>query len=96
MSVAVESNSQEIKSRWPVAPPRPTALAWTVEHRRRFSAGSEPQKLVVSNSDNGKVLQSFAISSGVDRRVRAVDPAGFFSTREGMVHVFHEDSPANS
>jgi DNA-binding beta-propeller fold protein YncE len=93
--VAVDSRSLKIKSRWPVAPAGgPTALAMDVEHHRLFSAGREPQKLVAIDSDNGKVLQSFAISGGVD--AAAYDPETgliFASTREGMVHIFHEDSP---
>ena len=50
--------------------------------------------LVVLDSDGGKVLQSFPISAGVD--AAAFEPGTgllFVSTREGMVHVFHEDSP---
>ncbi len=93
--VAVDSSSLKIKSRWPVAPAGgPTALAMDVEHHRLFSAGREPQKLAVIDSDSGKVLQSFAISGGVD--AAAYDPETgliFASTREGVVHVFHEDSP---
>jgi hypothetical protein len=50
--------------------------------------------LVVLDSDTGKVLQSFPISGGVD--AAAYEPETglvFASTRDGMVHVFHEDSP---
>jgi DNA-binding beta-propeller fold protein YncE len=93
--VAVDSDSLKIKSRWSVAPAgRPTALAIDVQHHRLFSAGRDAQILVVLDSDNGKVLQSFPISGGVD--AAAYDPETsliFASTREGMVHVFHEDSP---
>ena len=93
--VAVDSSALKIKSRWPVAPAGgPTALAMDVAHHRLFSAGREPQMLVVLDSDNGKVLQSFAISGGVD--AAAYEPETgliFASTREGMVHVFHQDSP---
>jgi DNA-binding beta-propeller fold protein YncE len=93
--VALDSSSLKIKSRWPVAPAGgPTALAMDIEHHRLFSAGREPQKLVVIDSDSGKVLQSFAISGGVD--AAAYEPETgliFASTREGMVHIFHEDSP---
>ncbi len=93
--VAVDSSSLKIKSRWPVAPAGgPTALAMDVEHHRLFSAGRDPQKLVVIDSDSGKVLQAFPISGGVD--AAAYEPETgliFASTREGMVHVFHEDSP---
>jgi DNA-binding beta-propeller fold protein YncE len=64
--VAVDAKSLKIKSRWPVAPAGgPTALAMDIEHHRLFSAGREPQKLVVIDSDSGKVLQSCAICSGV-------------------------------
>jgi DNA-binding beta-propeller fold protein YncE len=93
--VAIDSQSLKIKSRWPLAPAgAPTALAMDVQHHRLFSAGRDPQMLVVLDSDNGKVLQSFPISAGVD--AAAFEPETgllFVSTREGMVHVFHEDSP---
>jgi DNA-binding beta-propeller fold protein YncE len=93
--VAIDSNSLKIKSRWSLTPAgAPTALAMDVQHHRLFSAGRNPQKLVVLDSDSGKVLQSFPISAGVD--AAAFEPETgliFVSTREGMVHVFHEDSP---
>jgi DNA-binding beta-propeller fold protein YncE len=93
--VAVDSTTLKIKSRWPLAPAgAPTALAMDIQHHRLFSAGRGPQKLVVLDSDSGKVLQSFPISGGVD--AAAFEPETgliFASTREGMVHVFHEDSP---
>jgi len=93
--VAIDSNTLKIKSRWPLAPAgTPTALAMDVQHHRLFSAGRNPQMLVVLDSDTGKVLQSFPISAGVD--AAAFEPETgliFVSTREGMVHIFHEDSP---
>jgi DNA-binding beta-propeller fold protein YncE len=93
--VAIDSRTLKIKSRWPLAPAgAPTALAMDVQHHRLFSAGRNPQMLVVLDSESGKVLQSFPISAGVD--AAAYEPATglvFVSTREGMVHVFHEDSP---
>jgi DNA-binding beta-propeller fold protein YncE len=93
--VAVDSTSMKIKSRWPLAPAgAPTALAMDVPHHRLFSAGRNPQMMVVLDSDTGKAIQSFPITSGVD--AAAFDPDSaliFVSTREGMVHVFHEDSP---
>lgn len=93
--VAIDSRSLKIKSRWPLAPAgAPTALAMDVQHHRLFSAGRDPQMLVVLDSESGKVLQSFPISAGVD--AAAFEPETgllFVSTREGMVHVFHEDSP---
>jgi DNA-binding beta-propeller fold protein YncE len=93
--VAVDSRTLTVKSHWPVAPAGgPTALAIDLKHRRLFSAGRNPQKLVVIDADNGKVIQSFPISSGVD--AAAYEPGTgliFASTREGMIHIFHEDAP---
>jgi DNA-binding beta-propeller fold protein YncE len=93
--VAVDSSSLKIKSRWPVAPAgAPTALAMDVQHHRLFSAGRDPQMLVVLDSDSGKVMQSFPISGGVDAAAYESETGLIFvSTREGTVHVFHEDSP---
>jgi len=93
--VAIDSHTLAIKSRWPVAPAGgPTALAMDIPHRRLFSAGRNPQMLVVMDADNGKVIQSFPISAGVD--AAAYEPETgliFASTREGKLHIFHEDSP---
>ena len=93
--VAIDSHTLAIKSRWTVAPAgRPTALAMDIAHRRLFTAGRKPQMLVAMDADNGRVIQSFPISGGVD--AAAYDPETgmiFASTREGMVHIFHEDSP---
>ena len=48
--------------------------------------------LVVLDADSGKVIQSSPISAGVD--AAAYDPeTGLFFVREGMIHIFHEDSP---
>ncbi len=93
--VAVDTHSLKIKSRWPVAPAGgPTALAMDIQHRRLFSAGREPQMLVVMDADSGQVIKSFPISGGVDAAAYDPETGMFFaSTREGMIHVFHEDSP---
>jgi DNA-binding beta-propeller fold protein YncE len=93
--VAIDSATLKIKSRWPVAPAgAPTALAMDVKHKRLFSTGRKPQMLVVMDADSGKVIQSFPISAGVD--AAAFEPETglvFASTREGIIHVYHEDSP---
>ena len=93
--VAIDSHTLTIKSRWPVAPAgQPTALAMHREHRRLFVAGRNPQKLVILDADNGKVIQSFPISAGADANVYEPETALLFaSTREGMIHIFHEDTP---
>jgi YVTN family beta-propeller protein len=93
--VAIDSRALTIKARWPVAPAgQPTALAMDREHRRLFSAGRGPQMVVIMNADSGKVIQSFPISAGVDANVYEPETGLLFvSTREGMIHIFHEDTP---
>jgi DNA-binding beta-propeller fold protein YncE len=93
--VGIDSRTLTVKSQWPVAPAGgPTALAADRDHRRLFVAGRNPQLLVVMDADTGRVIQSFPISAGVD--AAAYDPETgriFVSTREGFIHIFHEDSP---
>ncbi len=93
--VAIDSGALTVKSRWPLAPAgTPTALAIDIAHRRLFSAGRNPQMVVMLNADDGKIIQSFPITAGVD--AAAFEPETgmlFVSTREGVVHIFHEDSP---
>ena len=93
--IAIDSRNMSVKSHWPVAPAgAPAPIAMDREHRRLFVAGREPAMLVVMNADDGKVIQSFAISNGADAEV--YDPTTglvFVSTRDGWVHMFHEDSP---
>jgi DNA-binding beta-propeller fold protein YncE len=94
--VTIDSQSLTVKSRWPVAPAGgPTALAFDQEHQRLFSAGREPQMLVMMDANDGHVIQSAPISSGADAAVYEPETGLIFvSTREGLIHVFHEDSPA--
>jgi DNA-binding beta-propeller fold protein YncE len=92
---AIDASALEVKSRWATAPSGgSTALAIDREHRRLFSAGRNPAVLVVMDADSGKVIQSFHITAGTD--AAAYDPETkliFVSTREGNIHIFHEDTP---
>jgi DNA-binding beta-propeller fold protein YncE len=93
--VAIDSRALTIKARWPAAPAgQPVAMAMDRQHRRLFSAGRNPQFVVMMDADNGKVLQSFPIGAGVDANVFEPETGLLFvSTRDGMIHIFHEDSP---
>ena len=95
--VIIDTKALTVKTRWSVKPGgQPVAIAFDPEHHRLFSAGRNPATLVMMDADNGKVLQSFPITAGVD--ANTYDPATgfvFSSTRTGMLHVFHEDSPDN-
>lgn len=91
----IDSLALTIKAHWPVAPAgTPTAITMDRQHRRLFSAGRKPQMVVMLDADSGKVLQSLPISGGVDAAAFE-DSTGllFVSTRDGIVHIFHEDSP---
>lgn len=91
----IDAKTNTIKARWPTAPEgQPTAMAMDQKTRRLFSAGRGPQFVIMMDADTGKVLQSYPISGGVD--ANAFEPETgmlFVSTREGMIHIFHEDSP---
>jgi DNA-binding beta-propeller fold protein YncE len=93
--VAIDAHTNTIKSRWPTAPEgAPTSMAIDQKNRRLFSAGRGLQFVIMMDADTGKVLQSYPISAGVD--ANAFEPATgmlFVATREGMLHIYHEDSP---
>jgi hypothetical protein len=94
--ITIDSQSLKVTARWPVAPAGgPTALALDAEHQRLFSAGREPQMLVMMDANDGHIIQSAPIASGADA-IGFEPETGliFVSTREGIIHVFHEDSPA--
>src|SRR5258706_4242832 len=90
----IDTHSLTIKARWPVAPAgAPAGMEMDREHRRLFASGRDPQFLVMMNADSGKIIQSLPITGGVDGSVYdAATALLFISTREGKVHIFHEDS----
>lgn len=93
--VAIDARTNMVKARWPTAPEgHPVSMAIDQKNRRLFSAGRDPQFVIMMDADTGKVLQSYPISAGVD--ANAFEPATgmlFVATREGMLHIYHEDSP---
>jgi DNA-binding beta-propeller fold protein YncE len=93
--LAIDARTNTVKARWPTAPEgQPVAMAIDQKNRRLFSAGRDPQIVAMIDADNGKVIQSFPISAGVD--ANAFEPETgllFVSTKAGMIHIYHEDSP---
>ena len=94
--VAFDSRTLQVKARWPVAPAGETySMAIDRQHRRLFLGGRNPKLFVVMDADSGKIGgQSFPIGDRVDGNV--YDPqTGLVAaaTREGTIHIFHEDSP---
>jgi len=94
--VVLDSQTHKIKARWTVAPAgQPVSIAMDREHRRLFIGGRNPRMLVVMNADTGKIIgQPFPIGDRVDTNVYDQETGQIFaSTREGTVHVLHEDTP---
>jgi YVTN family beta-propeller protein len=93
--IAIDAHTNTVKAKWPGAPAgQLVAMAMDGKNQRIFSAGRNPQFLVMMDAKNGKVLQSFPITAGVDANI--FEPSTkllFASTREGFVHIYHEDSP---
>lgn len=93
--VVIDPKQGVIVARYKVAPGHePTGLALDAEHHRLFSAcGNE--KLVVLNADDGKVIATVPIGSGVD--FAAYDPAlaRIYTANggSGTMTVIHQDSP---
>jgi hypothetical protein len=93
--VAIDARTNTIKARWPTAPEgSPTSMAMDQKNRRLFSGGRGAQFVIMMDADTGKVIQSYPISAGVD--ANSFEPSTgmlFVATREGMLHIYHEDSP---
>lgn len=93
--LAIDARTNTVKARWPTAPEgQPVSMAIDQKNRRLFSAGRGPQMVAMIDADNGKVIQTYPMSAGVD--ANAFEPSTgmlFVSTREGMIHIYHEDSP---
>jgi DNA-binding beta-propeller fold protein YncE len=69
--VAIDTRTLTIKARWPVAPEgQAVAMAIDTKNRRLFSAGRNPQFLVMMDADNGKVMRTRLTNSARSRPSR--------------------------
>src|SRR3984893_14928919 len=94
--IAIDSRDLKIKSRWPLAPAgQPVSIAIDRVHRRLFIGGRKPKMGVIMDGDSGEIIgQPFPVGDRVDANV--YDPeTGLIAaaTREGTLHIVHEDSP---
>jgi YVTN family beta-propeller protein len=94
--VAIDTKDLTVKSRFSVAPTgAPVAIAMDRKTRRLFVGGRNPKTLVMMDADTGKVIgEPLPIGDRVDANI--FDPATntvAAATREGTLHIFHEDSP---
>jgi YVTN family beta-propeller protein len=91
--VALDSRTNTVKAHWPIAPSGgATAMEMDIKHRRLFIGGRN-KVLAIMDADSGKVLQTFPIGDGVDTNIYEPETGLLFTaTREGTLHIFHEDT----
>lgn len=92
--VAFDSRKLEVEATWPLAPgEEPTGIAMDKKHRRLFVACAN-KLMAVMNADNGKVITTLPIGSGVDGvAFDSEKQMAFSSNGDGTLTVVHEDSP---
>lgn len=85
----VDTKAMKVLDKWPTAPGgSPVGMAMDTVRRRLFIGCRKPQKLIVMDADNGKVLADFPIGVGVDATKFADDV--FASCGDGTLTVARE------
>jgi DNA-binding beta-propeller fold protein YncE len=89
----VDTRTMKVTAKWPTSPGgAPVGMSMDRDHRRLFIGCRNPQKLIVMNADNGKVLADLPIGAGVDA-TRYDDGFVFASCRDGTLAVARETAP---
>jgi len=91
----LDSRKLNVLARWPLAPgEEPSGIALDRRHKRLFAACSN-KLMVVINTDDGKVVTTVPIGSGVDGAGFDPETGLAFSPNGGdaTLTVIHEDSP---
>src|SRR5712691_954301 len=89
----VDIKARKVIARWPVAPGgAPVGMSIDTKNHRLFIGCRKPQKLIVMNADNGKVLADLPIGESVDA-TKFLDGQAFASCRDGSLAVAGETSP---
>jgi DNA-binding beta-propeller fold protein YncE len=90
----VDTKTMTVVDKWPTAPGgSPVGMSMDVAKRRLFIGCRKPQKLIVMDADNGKVLADIPIGAGVDATKFAGDI--FASCGDGSLTVVRETTPDN-
>jgi DNA-binding beta-propeller fold protein YncE len=92
--IKFDARNLTIDATWPLKPgEEPTGIALDRKHHRLF-VGCANKSLIVLNAENGSVVSSLPIGSGVDATAFDADTQlAFSSNGEGTLTVVHEDSP---
>lgn len=89
----VDIRARKVIARWPVAPGgTPVGMSMDRKKRLLFIGCRNPQKFIVMNADNGKVLADLPIGAGVDA-TRIDGHQAFASCRDGKLEVAAETAP---
>jgi YVTN family beta-propeller protein len=92
--VAIDSRNLKVAATWSLAPcEEPTGIAMDRKHHRLFAACGNKLMAVV-NADNGKLVTTLPIGTGVDGAAFDSErQLAFSSNGEGTLTVVHEDAP---
>src|SRR5271169_5810423 len=91
----VDIKARKVIAHWPVAPGgAPVGLSIDTEKRRLFVGCRNPQKLIVMNADDGKVLADLPIGAGVDA-TKFDHGQALASCRDGKLSVAGENASGN-
>ncbi len=92
--VEIDAKTATVSRRWPTAPcAQPVAMAIDTARHRLFS-GCRSGLMAVSDYQNGKIVATLPIGTGVDGA--GYDPASsdaFASNADGTLTVIHQDTP---
>jgi len=94
--VEIDSKANRVLAHWPLAPGEgPTGLAIDTEHHRLFAGCDGSSKMIVLDSDSGKVLGAVDIGKGVDGVAfsPAFNAAISANGEDGTLSVVQETSP---
>lgn len=87
----VDLKARKVLAHWPVAPGgSPVGMSIDTEKHRIFVGCRKPQKMLVMNTNDGKVIADLPIAAGVDA-TRWDGHQAFASTREGKLSVAAEN-----
>ena len=88
----VDTRTMKVLSKWPTTPGgAPVGMAMDPVKRRLFIGCRKPQKLIVMNADDGKILADLDIGAGVD--AAKFDGDAFASCGDGTLTVARETAP---
>jgi DNA-binding beta-propeller fold protein YncE len=89
----VDLREHKVTDRWPVAPGgQPVGMAMDEKERLLFIGCRKPQKMIIMNARDGKIVSDMAIGAGVDA-TKFDGRQAFASCRDGKLHIVSTTAP---